>query len=171
MNNFHYQYFKNGFTELDNAYFRRNSPQLTIPIIGIPVQINEFWPPMSYLFAKFLAYENVQHYILEQISELKTPNLMNSLSVNSGHDMEMKWTGDAINIIEVAYGIWLTGQLNNGNATLTQIVRWLESNLKVTIGNIQSRFAEIGSRKRLSPTKFLDQMKNAILKRIDNNNL
>ena len=148
----------------------RNAKPLTIPIVEIPMQVKEFWPPMSYLFAKFLAYENVQHYILELISEIKISNIMNSLTANSESDTEMKWTGDAINIIEVAYGIWLTGQLNNGNATLTQIVKWLETNLKVTIGNIQSRFAEISSRKRLSPTKFLDQMKDAILKRIDNNN-
>ena len=111
---------------------------------------------------------NIQ--VVKNGSEIKISNIMNSLTANSESDTEMKWTGDAINIIEVAYGIWLTGQLNNGNATLTQIVKWLETNLKVTIGNIQSRFAEISSRKRLSPTKFLDQMKDAILKRIDNNN-
>jgi len=83
---------------------------------------------------------------------------------------EMKWTGDTINIVELAYGIWLTGQLNNGNASLNQIVRWLEANLHVSIGVVQRRFIEIERRKRLSPTKYIDKMKETIMQKIDSDN-
>jgi RteC protein len=169
MNSFHYQYYKNRFKDLDASYFLRSAGPLPIPLAEIPESGDEFSTPMSYLFAKFIANEHAQYFILEQMTDLKYTAL-NPPQKAKGNTGDLIWTGDAINIIEIAYGIWLTGQLNNGNASLTQIVRWLEANLKVTIGNIQSRFAEISSRKRLSPTKFLDQIKETIQKRIESSN-
>jgi len=167
MNNFHYQYYKNHFRELDTVYFLRNAEAPTIPIIEIPSHIKEFCPPMSYLFAKFIAYENVQHSIIEQIDSLRM-----AASITSGQNLpddgiEIKWTGDVINVIELAYGLWLTGQINNGNASLNQIVRWLEKNLSVSIGIAQRKFSEISRRKRISITKYLDQMKDAIIRKIN----
>jgi hypothetical protein len=120
---------------------------------------------MSYLFSKFIAYEHVQYYILEQMGLLINPEI--ALHQTADHVADLKWTGDSINVVELAYGLWLTGQLNNGNASLNQIVRWLETNLHVTIGIVQRRFTEIARRKRLSITKFIDQMRDSIFKKID----
>lgn len=169
MNAFYYQYYRNKFSELDSLFFIRNSGPLTVPIadIIIPPEAG-FSTPMSFLFSKFIAYENTQYYILEQIAELKNPGgKKNKISNEAG---DLKWTGESINIVELAYGLWLTGQLNNGNASLNQIVRWLESNLDVSIGIVQRRFDEIGRRKRLSPTKFIDQMRDNIMQKIENSN-
>lgn len=168
MNAFHYQYYKNGLSDLDHLYFLRTAGPLTVPVTEFSETDTEFSTPMTFLFAKFIAYEHMQYYILEQIAQLKYPeNQQSKIAVQSN---ELKWTGDAVNIVELAYGIWLTGQLNNGNASLNQIVRWLESTLQITIGIIQRRFNEIERRKRLSPTKFIDKMKEAILKKIDSGN-
>jgi hypothetical protein len=169
LNSFYYQYYRNKFSELDRLFFLRNAGPLTVPITEIPAILEgEFSPPMSYLFAKFLAYENVQYFILEMIAELKNPEIKKGI-ISPGNS-DLKWTGDSINIVELAYGLWLTGQLNNGNASLNQIVRWLESNLHVSIGIVQRRFDEIGRRKRLSPTRFIDQMRENILQKIEGEN-
>ena len=124
---------------------------------------------MSYLFAKFIANEHAQYFILEQMTPLKYPEF-NKLPKTANHINDLKWTGDSINIVELAYGLWLTGQLNNGNASLNQIVKWLETNLYVKIGIVQRRFSEIGQRKRLSPTKYIDQMRDTILQKIESSN-
>lgn len=166
MNSYHYQYFKYGLSELDHVYFLRNAGKLTVPVAEFTEIETEFSTPMTYLFAKFLAYEHIQYYILKQIALLKFPDIPPKTS----HETELKWTGDSVNIVELAYGIWLTGQLNNGNASLNQIVRWLEAELQVSIGIIQRRFSEIERRKRLSQTKFIDKMKEAILQKIESGN-
>jgi hypothetical protein len=168
MNNFHYQYFKNGLTDLDHLYFLRGNGQLIVPVAEFSDTDKELSTPMTYLFAKFIAYEHLQYYILEQIARLKYPESQQSKLSTQPNDL--KWTGDSVNIVELAYGVWLTGQMNNGNASLNQIVRWLESSLDISIGIIQRRFNEIERRKRLSPTKFIDQMKEAILKKISSGN-
>jgi hypothetical protein len=168
MNNFHYQYFKAGLSDLDRLYFLSDAGPLSVPVADLTDYGYEFFTPMTYLFAKFIAYEHIQYYILEKIAHLKHPELHHS--ANNVPASDLKWTGDVVNIVELAYGIWLTGQLNNGNASLNQIVRWLESSLQISIGIIQRRFTEIERRKRLSFTKFIDQMKEAILKKIDSGN-
>lgn len=169
MNSFHYQYYRNGLSELDSQYFLRSALPLSVPLADITETDPLFSTPVSFLFAKFIAFEHLQYHILEQIAHLKYPELSQPLKTG-GAAAEMKWTGDVINIIELAYGIWLTGQLNNGNASLNQIVRWLEGNLQVNIGNVQRRFIEIERRKRLSPTKYLDQMRSAVIQKIESGN-
>ncbi|MGF7079039.1 RteC domain-containing protein [Mucilaginibacter sp. UYCu711] len=169
MNSFHYQYYKNGLTNLDHICFLRGAGPLPVPLAEFSETDREFTTPMSNLFARFIAYEHMQYFILEQITPLKYPELM-KLPKNGGQFLDMKWTGDSINIVELAYGIWLTGQLNNGNASLNQIVKWLEANLHVNIGVVQRRFIEIERRKRLSPTKYIDQMRDTIRQKIDRGN-
>jgi len=169
MNSFHYQYYKNGLATLDTIYFLRSAGPLPVPLAEIAQTDTEFSTPMCYLFAKFIAYENVQYFILEQIATLKYPDLD---QINKAKDNieDLKWTGESINIVELAYGIWLTGQLNNGNASLNHIVRWLEVNLHINIGIVQRRFTEIERRKRLSPTKYIDKMKETIMQKIESDN-
>jgi hypothetical protein len=169
LNAFHYQYYKNKLTDLDNVYFLRKAAPLTIPVSDFSDMDAQVSSPMTYLFARFIAYERIQYYLLERIADLRIaftgPN-----SDHSTNNTEIKWTGDTINIVELAYGLWLTGQLNNGNASLNQIVKWLENNLQVNIGIIQRRFTEIERRKRLSATKFIDHMRDSILLKIENSN-
>lgn len=168
MNAYHYQYFKNNLSELDNLYFLRNAGPLTVPLAEISDIDAEFSTPMTFLFAKFIAYEHIQYYILEKIAGIKFPDFVHA-NVNSTDDLSLNWTGKQINIVELTYGLFLTGQLNHGNASLNQIVRWMEINLHVNIGIIQRRITEIEGRKRLSITKFIDQMKEAIIKKIEGN--
>jgi hypothetical protein len=166
MNPFQYQYYRNGLSDLDRLYFLRKTQPLSLPLADISDSDPAHSTPVSSLFAKFIAYEHIQYFIVEKIAPLKFPELNQNVK-NTGSASDLKWTGDSINIVELAYGIWLTGQLNNGNASLNQIVRWLESNLDVSLGVVQRRFIEIERRKRLSPTKYIDQMREAINQKIE----
>jgi len=169
INSFHYQYYKNKLNDRDEQYFLRSAGPLDVPLTDIPENDSDFTTPMSGMFSKFIAYEHVQRFILHQITLIKQPEL-DFPADNFDPAADLRWTGDAVNMIELVYGIYLTGQLNNGNVSLNQVVRWMEKNLKVTIGNIQSRFAEISSRKRVGPTKYIDQIKQAILKKLEDDN-
>lgn len=84
--------------------------------------------------------------------------------------VELKWTGETINLVELAYGVWLTGQINNGNAGITEIIQWLETHFQVKIGRAYRRWTSISKRKRIAPTKYLDKIRDAVLKRLDEGN-
>lgn len=76
-------------------------------------------------------------------------------------------TGETINLVEIAYGIWLTGQVNNGNASISEIVLWLERHFEVRVGKAHRRWQNIAGRKRLAPFRYMDEMKEALVKRLE----
>ena len=83
----------------------------------------------------------------------------------------LKWTGETINLVEVAYGIWLTGQLNNGNTSVTEIVEWLELAFRVMkIGKAHRRWQSIAGAEKVEKgviPKYLDECKAAVEKRVE----
>lgn len=162
---FYYEYYRYGMTALDEQYFvfgeNISSPALGYSIDGPTGPIT-----LHYLISKFIGFEKLQHHL---VTLSQNPDV-NTNSIEIHHTEKIKWTGDVINLVELTYGLWLTGQINHGNASLNQIVRWLEANLAVSIGSIQKRFSEIERRKRLSPTRFIDQMKEFIQRKIDKDN-
>jgi len=68
----------------------------------------------------------------------------------------------------MAYGLHLTRQLNNGQATITKIMQWLEKHLDVGVGSACRRWHAISNRKRVTPTKFIDQLRYESSLRIKN---
>lgn len=157
---FYYQYYKTGAAMLDNPYFTLAGKPSDIPILDIVIDPG-FTTPLDYLFAKFIAAERMQEHLLDQLNSTVRPTL------KTKPGPALRWTGEAINLVEIAYSIWLTGQLNDGNATITDIVLWLEQHLAVNIGVPNARWAQITARKTSSPTKYLDRMREAIQQRLD----
>jgi RteC protein len=161
---YHYQYYKSGSRELDAAYFLRSGTGGDIPVIELNEALPGFSTPLDFTFARFMAYERMQEHVLGLLAG--SVHLIKKTTDKN----TLKWTGESINLVELAYGIWLTGQLNNGNASISQIVEWLEINFQVNIGLAYRRWWSISKRKRISVTKFIDQMKAAVLKRVDEEN-
>ena len=160
-----YQYYRTGLTEMDELYFVRGVevPAVLIPEFGEPDP--EFSTCGDYLFAKFKAYEELQDYILEQI---RLGSLASQLILPNGYQSKpLYWTGESINLVELGYGLFDSGQLNNGQAGVNDIFKWLEEHFNVSIGIPARRFVEIKRRKRLSRTRFLDNMRESVNKKAE----
>lgn len=162
-----YQYFKFGASDLDQLYFLRSSRGESLLVPQIPDLDPAFSTPCDYLFARFRALEMVRDWILEQSALLAASPGVAISSLSRTDSVELKWTGDSVNLAELAYGLYLSKQLNKGTAGIAQIFRWLEEKLQVQVGMPSKRFASIRSRKRLSQTKFLDEMKEALMHKIE----
>lgn len=165
---FQYQYYKTKATELDHLYFLRDAKPIELAAPDLIDPPPGFSTAMDYKFAKFMAYERLRDHLLEQLSHADIAVKIQRSSQQKRS--ALKWTGDAINLVELAYGIWLTGQINHGNAGIAEIMQWLEANLQVSIGRPFRRWQSIAGRKRVSTVKYIDQMKAAILKRLDDEN-
>jgi hypothetical protein len=165
---FHYQYYKTKATELDHLYFLRDATPTEAAVPDLIDPPPGFSTAMDYRFAKFIAYERLRDYLLEQLTNELVRNRI--VKVVKENDVELNWTGDSINLVEIGYGIWLTGQVNNGNASITEILAGLENCFRVKIGTAFRRWQSISRRKRISMTKYLDEMKEALIKRLDDEN-
>ncbi|WP_158994174.1 RteC domain-containing protein [Mucilaginibacter sp. L196] len=165
---FLYQYHKFEFKELDALLFVRGAKPSDIILPETAGLDIDFSTSCDLLFGKFMAYDRLQIYLLEEIQSLSNP-FKPSIEVREDF-IDLKWTGETINLAELGYGIWLTKQINDGNATITEIIGWLEYHFQIKIGTAFRRWQSISRRKRIKPTKYLDQMKEAVLRRLDEEN-
>ncbi|TSJ35936.1 hypothetical protein FO440_23755 [Mucilaginibacter corticis] len=168
VNPFAYAYYKAGACELDHFYFIRDAKLHDLPICELIDPSPGFSTAMDYSFAKFIAYEKLRDHLLQQLTNELIREKVSGAALN---ELPMiRWTGDSINLAELGYGIWLTGQVNNGHATITEILAVLESIFNIRIGTAFRRWQSISRRKRLSQTKYTDEMKAALVKRLDDEN-
>jgi len=166
---FLYQYYRLGGYELDGLYFVRGIAVQSVLIPEVPELDSTFSTSGDYLFAKFKAYELLQEHIAHELSNVGKVNRV--AFVRPGKAAEpLKWTGDQVNAIELGYGIWLSGQLNKGDASLADIMYWLGQSLDIDLARHTRRFDEIKARKLVSQTRFTDNMRDAIRQHIDNAN-
>ncbi|SEO09724.1 RteC protein [Mucilaginibacter gossypiicola] len=165
---FYYDYYRSGSTDLDQYLFIRGASIPLIPLAELGPPDKEFSSFLDHTLAKFISLEYLSDHIADKLGYSGNLKLSNSDENPGKIKGKLKWTGETVNLVEIAYGIWLTGQLNNGNATITDIFYWLEDNLQVSIGKPHRRWLDISKRKRLSPTRFINEMETQIIKRIDN---
>jgi len=165
---FLYQYYKLNATELDNIYFVRGAEMQSILLPEIPDLDPEFSTSCDYLFSKFKAFDALKDWVLERLLLLKKKNIDPQALSGNLHAGEMNWTGDTIDLAEVGLGFYHTGKLNNGTAGLGEIFRWLEEKFNVNIGIPAKRFAELRKRKRLSRTRYLNEMRDSLNLKMEN---
>lgn len=164
-----YQYHLAQRTDLDEEYFSRRPDSTRRLIQHNPVD-PEFSTSHDYLFSKIQAFKQLQNYICQCIQRLNDPTEIVNADTKKPMKSHLKWTGDKVNLVEVIYGLFYTGQLNNGNADIAEIIRWMEQNLQIDLGKTYRKFLDIRRRKLVSQTRFLDQMRESILRRIEDDN-
>ncbi|RKR79984.1 RteC protein [Mucilaginibacter gracilis] len=154
---FFHHYYKMKATEIDHVAFIRGKSLETIILPELAEIDPEFSTCCDYVFAKIMAYERLKERLLE---EVRLPDL-------GIRDIDLRWTGDACNLVEVIYGLYDTKQLNHGKAELQEIANFFEEIFKVKLDRFYRRFTEVKERKVLSPTNYLDQMRDAIMRRVE----
>lgn len=162
-NEFLYQYFRLKATDLDDRYFIRNGQVQVVGFAEVPDVDPSFSTVADYLFSKFMGYERLQDFIKQEI-QIRV-GAENGMPKNM--DKELKWTGDAVNVIELVYGIYETGQINDGKISLTELMDFFGQIFQVNISGYFKRFADIKRRKSMSKTRYLDEMQRLVAKRIE----
>ncbi len=157
----HHRYFKLQATELDELYFTIKADRSSVLLPILSEADGAFTTAMGYLSARFKAYELLTHYILMKLEELE-PSLPGSKPRST-----FKWTGEVINLIELAYGIHLNNQVNDGKLGIVEFFKGLGEFFGVDLGIPKNGFKDIKKRKRLSKTHFIDRMQDKILVKID----
>lgn len=170
---FLYEYYRCGFTQMDELLFLREgmAPDALLP---------EFWEldpefstPGDYVFSKFIAYEGLQEFILGELRVLEVRAASGAAgegSVKGAARRSLDWTGEVVNLVELGYSLYVSGQIGGGKASLAEIFRWLEESFGLEVGIPANRFREIKRRKRLSRTHFLDHMRKGLLDYMEDEN-
>ena len=158
-----YKYYRSGKTHLDREFFIRGQAfkEDTIDIVT-PVIDREFCTPQSVNLSVLLAFEQVKEYLQNSMMEIETP----AIPRIAVEQQTIAWTDTKAGLIELAYALHAAGALNNGQATLKQTIEFLQTTFHIDLGNTSRTFQAILARKK-GDTAFLDRLKAALLKRIE----
>jgi hypothetical protein len=161
---FLYQYYLLDGNELDEIYFTSGQRHADLLLPQAPDAEPDFSTPADFIFAKFRALERLQDYLMGLLypAKMRAPY--------TGESNSLRWTGDKINLIELAYGIYNTAQVNDGEINIIDIISWLENSFQVKLSRYFQMFSEIKSRKSVSKTRYLDHMSKMIRQHIEQGN-
>lgn len=79
----------------------------------------------------------------------------------------IKWTASKSDLIESIYALHSAGVFNNGKADIKEIAQYFEQTFDIDLGQNNRVFYDIRARKN-NKTKFLDIIREALIKRIKN---
>jgi len=171
---FLYQYYQLDSTDMDHLFFVRGAFPKDILIPDVADLDPEFSTACDHAWARFIACERLRDWLVAEIRALdsgatrsESPGANERQPVPAGGPGGLRWTGETINLVELAYGIWLTGQVNEGNVSVTEIVEFMEKVFRVRIGKAHRRWQSLARRKRLSAFRYVDQVKAALQKRLE----
>ncbi|WGQ08967.1 RteC domain-containing protein [Pedobacter gandavensis] len=166
---FSYQYYQLQETVKDEEFFLRSN-RISFPI-GQEHQVPdpEFSTNQDYVFSKFRAYEMLRDFIIRRL-RLLYQNPDNVFITELLASKKRWWSGDKVELIEIAYGIYYTQRINGGKAEISHVIEWLEDSLNIDLSQAYRMFLDIRRRKTISYTKYLDEMREAIHQHIDESN-
>lgn len=81
-------------------------------------------------------------------------------------EKEHHWTDRKAAAVELIYGIWAMGSVDNGRVSIVELVMLFEQMFHIDLGDVYHTFISMRNRKN-SRTAYLDQMKERLLKRMD----
>ena len=166
-----YRYMNAGATFLDSRFFVRGNcdfpfyDSLSALPATAPDTDTRFTTHYDYMVACFQASERLRDYLVNLLMlqiGVKPASFLTPKEKGALH-----WTGQKVFLVELAYALHVSGQLNNGNIGLTEIVQQVEEIFHVKLGNVFRTFQEMRQRKKDSRTKLLDLMKERLLHRMD----
>ncbi|WP_281986909.1 RteC domain-containing protein [Aquimarina aggregata] len=156
------QYLQMKAVHLDELYFTRKAnanPQFELQFSEI--YDLEFNTPRDLTLAKFSAYKQLIKYIHSRLGDLPGEFYRENFSTS-----KLNWTGNKVDLIELIYAIHSIEVVKRGRIDIKELASTFEAIFDVDLGNYYRKFIEIRARK-VHRTKFLDALKENLLRRMD----
>jgi hypothetical protein len=156
-----WQYYQSGGTALDAAYFlRENYDLLDMPLSTGYDEI--FCTCGDGLLAELIGIELQLQYI-EGLLKAGEQDVNKNQPPTT---IQLTWTDTTTSIVELGYSLYARKCFNGGRASIKEVMGFLSELLKVDLVRYYDTFSQVRERK-MNPTKFLDELKNSLLKYMD----
>jgi hypothetical protein len=163
------QYYRSGFTHLDEKYFLRNNDEIPLKLRSDHQLMDEdFFTWHDHTFSTIMAYDMLTDYIIDELKKLD--NL--EKGIVESPVSSLYWTAKKIELVEMIYAFYFSGAINNGKATIKELAEVFGRIFNVDLSkDIYRYFAEIQQRKKEeTQAKFLDFLKAVLLKKLGDKN-
>jgi hypothetical protein len=165
-----YNYYRCKTTSMDDHFFLRGKANIRLYLSTIHYLMDEhFCTSHDHTVAFIQAYDILSIYLKKELSKLETKSGKNDNPLKEEDNItrpKLFWTGTKIALIELIYALHSSGAINRGVIDIKWVVEFAERMFNINLDEPYHTFIEIKSRKK-ERTKFLDQLKNSLLKRLD----
>lgn len=158
-----YQYYRSGATYRDDYYFRCGAREIS-PETGAFLFDDDMDFSTGYdrLIARIVAMEMLYAYLTtRRKATLETEELPLETLLKEHH-----WTDKKAAAIELIYAIHSAGSVDGGQVDIIELVTLFEIVFHVELGDAYRVFAGMRNRK-MSRTAYLDELKEKLLRRMD----
>lgn len=154
-----YKYYRTNSTHLDNKFFLRGKHDIKLSLDTYYFEADHnFTTSHDYKVAKIIANDLIQVYLEDQLSNNNQRKLFETTPLN--------WTGSKTSLFELIYSLHSQGSIDNGNADIKIIAKTFENMFNIDLGDFYHSYLELKGRK-INRTKFLDSLRDALIKRMD----
>lgn len=108
------------------------------------------------------------HRTLANIQRHQMPPL--SASNNKSHVSPLsnyRWTGSAVELVELIYGLVEMRCINNGETPITELANFISTQFGIEIKDCYSAYVDMKRRKNESRTYYLDKMRERLNRRMN----
>jgi len=160
-----YQYMRNKMVYLDDKYFVRGKHDLHLYIDTFYFDTDpEFSTSHDFKVAKILANDLLCVYLKSELAIIDRKEYTinrQSQSIKGKYT----WTDSKISLVELIYAIQASGCINRGMIDIKELAVFVESVFCIDLGDFYRTYLEIKNRQH--PPKFLDSLREALLKKIE----
>lgn len=158
-----YQYMRNRLVYLDDKYFVRGKYDLHLYLDTFYFDADpEFSTSHDFGVAKILANDLLCVYLKTELALVDRKEFKKTEPIKKS---KYAWTDSKISLVELIYALQACSCINSGSVDIKEIALFVETFFDIDLGDFYRTYLEI--KQRQNPTKFLDTLKTALLKKIE----
>ena len=166
-----YEYYRRNSIFLDEKYFLRGQADIRLhPETFHFFSDGKFSTSHDGAVANIMAFDMLIVHLKTEIDKLKNKNFKNLKAKVDVSPSNLYWSGSKTDLIELIYALHSCGVINDGEADLKEIASISETMFNVQLGDYYRSFLEMRQRK-INLTKFIDKLKQSLLKRMEESDM
>lgn len=164
-----YQYYRSQSTIYDEYYFIRGKTDIRLCTDSSQFDKDPYFSTgYDYKVAKIIANEMLRIYLNKRLVKLD-----NSNQIEDNRQRLIKYpfrfTGKKVSLIELGYSLVSSGDINNGNAEIKEMMDFLSIMFNVDLGDYYAAY--IAMKERKDRTAYLHRLIDNLTKRMDEDDM
>jgi RteC protein. len=154
-------------TFLDDKFFVRGRENSHFYLDNLMIYIDpEFSTSQDCMVAKIIANDRLEVFLKAELDALSIKiNNPNLGELGMLGNTSLQWTDNKTALVELIYALYATGSINNGRSEIRELATFFGQAFNVKLTDVYRTYLEI--KIRSTPTKFIDTLKAALLRKIE----
>ena len=164
-----YQYYRSHSTLYDEYYFVRGKADLRLCTDSAQFDKDpNFSTGYDYKVAKIIANEMLRIYLNKRLIKLETDNQIED-NLQRLNKYPFRFTGKKVFLVELGYSLASSGDFNNGNVEIKEMMNFLSTVFHIDLGDYYAAY--IAMKERKDRTAYLHHLIERLVKRMDDDDI